>query len=277
MKYEQTIIKYLYGISATAIILFTVFPFIYMFLISCLPSPESLITPSSFGLSFHNYKAIFSIRSLHFTDYLKNSLLISVVSSLICVIIAMFCAYALTRMRVPFRALLLIGILSLSLFPQISFVSYLFKLMSFLGVINTYHALWPVYSTWALPMTIWIIAGYLRQIPIELDEAALTDGCSRMKMILNILLPVCIPGIFTAFILAFIFIMNDLLFALILTTDHTARTIPVGIALFHGLHGETPWGYIMATAAITSIPIIFTIYFFQRYIIGGLTQGALKQ
>jgi multiple sugar transport system permease protein len=118
---------------------------------------------------------------------------------------------------------------------------------------------------------------YFAQIPRDLDRAALVDGCSRLQILRKILLPVAMPGVIATALLAFIFAFNEFLFALMLTTDYRARTIPVGIALFEGLHGQIPWGEIMAAAALTTVPVILLALIFQRRIIQGLTQGAVKE
>jgi multiple sugar transport system permease protein len=117
---------------------------------------------------------------------------------------------------------------------------------------------------------------YFSQIPEDLDKAGLMDGCSRLRILIKIIFPVAAPGVFSAGLLAFVVAFNEFLFALMLTTDYTARTVPVGIALFQGLHGETPWGEIMAAATITTIPVVIITLVFQRRIIHGLTRGAIK-
>jgi len=176
----------------------------------------------------------------------------------------------------PGKVFILLFVLAVSLFPQISLVGYLFKLMTGLGWINTYYALVFPYTAWILPLSLWILISYFSQIPHELDRAARIDGCSSWQVLRKIIFPVALPGILSTGLLAFIFAFNEFLFALMLTTDHHARTIPVGIALFQGLHGEIPWGEIMAASAVTTLPIVIITMFFQRHIIQGLTRGAVK-
>ena len=167
-------------------------------------------------------------------------------------------------------------ILALSMFPEISLVSYLFAIMSGLGWINTLQALIFPYVAWTLPLSLWILVSYFSQIPEDLDKAGLIDGCSRLRILIKIIFPVAAPGVFSTGLLAFIVAFNEFLFALMLTTDYTARTVPVGIALFQGLHGETPWGEIMAAATVTTVPVVLITLIFQRRIIHGLTRGAIK-
>ena len=185
-------------------------------------------------------------------------------------------AYAVTRLRFPGRILIPVGVLAFSMFPQISIVGYLFKLMTALGWVNTHAALVLPYTTLGLPLALWIMLSYFERIPTDLDKAALVDGASRMQVLLRIIFPLAAPGALSTALLVFIYSFNEFLFALMLTTDYNARTIPVGIALFEGLHGQLPWGHMMAIAVISVLPVIALTAVFQRRIIQGLVQGAVK-
>jgi multiple sugar transport system permease protein len=125
-------------------------------------------------------------------------------------------------------------------------------------------------------LSLWILVSYFVKIPKEMDQAALVDGCSNWQVFFKVIIPVALPGLLSTALLAFIFTFNEFIFALMLTTDYHARTVPVGIALFQGLHGETPWGNIMAAATFSTIPLVAITIIFQRYIIQGLTRGAVK-
>lgn len=227
-------------------------------------------------VTLRNYLHILRSGSLHFLTYLRNSLIISALVAIFTTFVAGFSAYAFSRYRFPGRVLIPVGVLGISMFPQISIVGYLFKIMTGLNWINTYNALIFPYIAWALPLALWIVLSYFMQIPQELDRAALVDGASRFQILYKIIFPLALPGLFSTALLVFIFSFNEFLFALMLTTDQAARTIPVGIALFQGLHGEIPWGYIMAASTISSIPLVLLTVGFQRYIIQDLTKGALK-
>ena len=148
--------------------------------------------------------------------------------------------------------------------------------MAALGWINSYPALVLPYIAWILPLSLWILTSYFARIPADLDRAALIDGCSRLAVLRKVILPVAAPGIFSTALLAFILAFNEFLFALMLSTDHAARTVPVGIALFQGLHGEIPWGVVMAASTLTTLPVILLTLVFQRRIVQGLTRGAVK-
>jgi trehalose/maltose transport system permease protein len=258
------------------LLLFCLFPFGYMVLTGLAERPDFLRRQQRLSFTLDHFRDILTTPSLHFLDYLRNSLVVSFVSAACAVAIAALAAYALTRLRIPGKRPLLFGILAISLFPQVSLVSYLFKLMIGLGWINTYPALIFPYIAWTLPLTLWILVSYFAQIPLDLDRAARVDGCSLLQILRRVILPVAAPGIFATFLLAFIFAFNEFLFALMLTTDYQARTIPVGIALFQGLHGEIPWGLIMAASVFTTLPVVAVALFFQRRIVQGLTRGAVK-
>lgn len=262
--------------AALFMLLFCLVPFGYMVLTSLARQPDYLRGHEGIALTLGHYHDILTTQSLHFIDYLRNSLVISGVSAACAVAIAALAAYVLTRLRIPGKGVILFGILAASLFPQVSLVSYLFKVMNALGWIDTYPALILPYIAWVLPLSLWILVSYFAQIPRDLDRAAQVDGCSRRQILLRVILPVAAPGIFSTFLLAFVFAFNEFLFALILTTDYQARTIPVGIALFQGLHGEIPWGHIMAASVFTTLPVVALTLIFQRRIVQGLTRGAVK-
>ncbi|MEJ2698697.1 MAG: carbohydrate ABC transporter permease [Desulfuromonadales bacterium] len=262
--------------TALFLVLFCLVPFGYMVLTSFARRPDYLGTHRGVTFTLEHYHDILSTPSLHFLDYLRNSLLISGASAASAVAIAALAGYALTRLRLPAKGAILLGVLAASLFPQVSLVSYLFRVMNALGWINTYPALILPYIAWVLPLSLWILVSYFAQIPLDLDRAARVDGCSRLQILLKVTLPVAAPGIFSTFLLAFIFAFNEFLFALILTTDYRARTVPVGIALFQGLHGQIPWGLIMAASVFTTLPVVALTLIFQRRIVQGLTRGAVK-
>ncbi|MCD6276937.1 carbohydrate ABC transporter permease [candidate division WOR-3 bacterium] len=271
-KFKSVII----WIGCVLLVVFCLTPFLYMILISLSSSPDFLTKLGQIEFSFKNYYSVLSSKSLHFIDYLRNSLIISAASAFFCVIIAGLGAYSITRLALPGKMLILFFVLAVSMFPQISLVGYLFKFMSSIGWINTYFALIFPYVAWILPLSLWILVSYFAQIPRDLDKAALIDGCTGWQILRKVIFPVAAPGIFSVSLLSFIFAFNEFMFALMLTIDYHSRTIPVGIALFQGLHGEIPWGNIMAGSAIAVIPVVLLTIIFQSYIIQGLTRGSIK-
>jgi multiple sugar transport system permease protein len=258
------------------LIVFCLAPFVFMAVISLSGSPEFLSGQTAFNATFGHYRAIITTPSLHFIDYLRNSLAVSAVSAAVSTLIAALAAYSLTRLELPGRVLILFLILCVTMFPQISLIGFLFKLMTWLGWINTYGALIFPYVAWVLPLSVWILVSYFAQLPRELDKAALIDGCTRWQILRKVIAPVALPGILSTALLSFIFAFNEFMFALFFTTDHRARTVPVGIALFQGLHGEIPWGNIMAASIVSIVPLLLLAVAFQRHIIQGLTRGAVK-
>jgi len=255
---------------------FFLIPVIYMIITSFAMKPDFLSPHTLFHFTIGNYRAVLSQKSLHFMDYLFNSIIISGATAFFCVVIAGFAAYAVTRFSFSGKIFLLLFILAISMFPQISLVGYIYKLLDRAGWINTYKGLIIPYIAWILPLSLWVLVSYFGQIPRELDKAAIMDGCSHRQVLQKIVFPIAAPGLFSTALLAFIFAFNEFMFALMLTTDHHARTVPVGIALFQGLHGEIPWGTIMAASTISILPVVVLILAFQRHIIQGLTRGALK-
>ncbi len=276
MREERTKLL-LTWLGLSFMVIFCLTPFFFMIMVSLSKDPTFLsLQKVKYLLTLRNYIHILRAGSLHFPAYLRNSLIISALVAIFATFVAGLAAYAFSRYRFPGRVLIPLGVLGISMFPQISVVGYLFKIMTGLGWINTYNALIFPYIAWALPLALWIVLSYFMQIPQELDRAALVDGASRFQTLYKIIFPLALPGLFSTALLVFIFSFNEFLFALMLTTDQAARTIPVGIALFQGLHGEIPWGHIMAASTISSIPLVLLTVGFQRYIIQDLTKGALK-
>lgn len=255
--------------------LFCLTPFLWMIAISLSERPDFLLQ-KEFNLTIANFVDIVSTGSLHFLDFLKNSFIVASATAFFSTIIGALAAYAASRISFPGKTTLVLMVLALAMFPQICIVGYLFKIMSAFGLINTVSALILPYISWSVPLALWLQMSYFSQIPKDIDKAAQVDGASRLQLFFKVVLPIALPGFLSTMLLLFMFSFNEFLFALMLTTDYAARTVPVGIALFQGLHGELPWGYIMAASFISCIPIILIALTFQKRIIQGLTQGAVK-
>ncbi len=267
--------RILLGIGAALSLGFALLPLVWTAIVSLAEHPDFLLRG---GLSptFDNYRDLFTSEDLHFADYLKNSLLISSLSALLSLIASFLCAYALSRLS-PFKALpLLLGVLGISLFPQISSAGFLYRIFSLTGLINTYPALVLPYTAWSLPLGVWLMHAYISSLPRDIDRSALVDGAGRLTILLRIVLPLSLPGLASTYVLLFLFCFNEFLFALMFTVDYRARTVPVGIALFEGLHGQIPWGHITAASLVSVLPVLILVLFLQSYIIRGLTGGAVK-
>ena len=250
-------------------------PFLYMLFISFIDA-GAVFSGEGASFTLSNYAGVISGESIHFIACLRNSLVISFISSFVTVITASLAAYAVARLSFKGKTAVLVGVLCLSLFPQISIAGYIFKLLSATGFINTYAGLIAPYTAWSLPLALWILTSYFASIPADMDMAAEVDGANHFQILYYIVFPVAAPGIVTAFLITFIFTLNEFLFALMFTVDYTARTVPVAIALFTGMHGEIPWGDIMAASAVTTAPVIILAAVFQKRIIQGLTGGSVK-
>lgn len=270
---SSKILKILGGIF---LFVFCTAPFVWMLAVSFSEHPDFLSQNVKFLFTLDNYIQIINSSSVHLFAYLRNSLVISAAAALFATLFASLSAYAITRLRFKGRKLIPLLLLGFSMFPQISIVGYLFKIMTELKWINTYYALIFPYITLGLPLALWIMMSQFSQLSIELDQAALVDGATRLQILRKIIFPIALPGAFSTFMLIFIYSFNEFLFALMFTIDYHARTIPVGIALFEGLYGRIPWGYIMAASVISIIPVLLIIAFFQKYIIQGLTEGSVK-
>jgi multiple sugar transport system permease protein len=228
--------------------------------------------------TFDNYSALFTggfdspmLRPL------INSILIALIATVIAVTLASFTAYAIARLTFPGKALVLGGALAISMFPPISVVGPLFDMWRSLGLYDTYPGLIIPYLTFALPLAIYILVAFFREIPWDLEEAAQVDGATPFQAFRRVILPLAAPGVFTAAILVFIFAWNDFVFAISLTSSNNSRTVPAAIAFFTGESQFTsPTGNIAAAAVLVTIPIIIFVLIFQRRIVAGLTAGAVK-
>jgi trehalose/maltose transport system permease protein len=186
-------------------------------------------------------------------------------------------AHALGRVTFRGRALLLVTVLGVSMFPQVAVLSGLFELVRWLGLYNTLPALAFSYLIFTLPFTVWVLTTFVRALPVELEEAAMIDGASSWTVLTRVFLPLLAPAMVTTGLLAFIAAWNEFLFALTFTLTDDRRTVPVAIALISGASAfEVPWGRIMAASVTVTVPLIVLVLVFQRRIAVGLTAGAVK-
>ncbi|MDQ7858122.1 MAG: carbohydrate ABC transporter permease [Armatimonadota bacterium] len=220
-----------------------------------------------------NYVAVFTQNP--FGRFLLNSALVTVISTVACLFIAALAAYAFARLRFRGREALLVGLLIVAMIPLITVIVPLYILVRNLGLLNSYAGLVAPYVTYALPVAIFILTAFFREIPQELEEAALIDGCTRLNTLWRIIAPLAAPGLITAGIIVFVYTWNEFLVALTLTSTNEVRTITVGIALYRG-EFTFPWGVISAAVTLATIPIMVLILLGQRLVIRGLTAGAVK-
>jgi trehalose/maltose transport system permease protein len=266
----------MFYLCVALIVVISVYPFYYAVITSfetgtALFSPNLL--PESFSLE--NYKNVLSQRS--FLRSLVNSVFIASVTIFCAMVLAVTASYALARVSFRGRGLLLMTILGVSMFPQIAVLSGLYELVNFLGIYNTPWALVLSYTIFTLPFTVWVLTTFMRDLPVEIEEAAIVDGASAWIIITKVFLPLLWPAMVTTGLLAFIGAWNEFLFALTFTISETERTVPVAIALLSGASTqEVPWGSIMAASVIVTVPLIILVLIFQRKIVAGLTAGGVK-
>lgn len=251
------------------------FPFYWAIVSSFTPEARLFEAPSLVPrtLVLEHYRALFTQRD--FWIPIRNSLVVAGCTTVFCVSLGGLCAYALARLRFRGKAPLLGLILAVSVFPQISIVSPLYLVLRRLHLINTFPGLILPYLTFAMPLTVWLMVGFFRQLPGELEEAAMVDGASRLRALWEIILPLALPGLATTAILTFVYSWNEFLFALSFTLGPERQTVPVAIALFRGQY-QVPWGQILAATVVATAPVAVVVLVFQRRIVQGLTAGAVK-
>lgn len=259
-----------------AIILYAVFPF-YWAIVSSLKTGSALfsveIWPSDPTLE--NYVALFQEQP--FALNIANSLIVAVSATLISLFLALTSAYALARIRFRGRSGILFVILSVSMFPQIAVLSGLFELIRNLGLYDSLTGLVLSNLILTLPFATWVLTAFQRELPTELEHAAIMDGCSSWQILTRVFLPLMAPPLAATGLLAFILAWNEFLFALTFTLSTEQRTVPVAIALITGASAyELPWGRVMAACVIVTLPLVLLVLLLQRYIVSGLTAGAVK-
>src|SRR3954469_25151145 len=223
-----------------------------------------------------NYSAVFQ-GGLGFNHALINSIGIAMITTVIALAFASMAAYAITRLDFPGKTVILLGALAISMFPAISIVGGLFNVWRNIGLYDTWLGLILPYLSFSLPLSIYTLSAFFREIPWDLEKAAAMDGATPMQSFRRVILPLAMPGVFTAGILTFISAWNDFLFANVLTSTDASRTLPVALAFFRGASQFTdPSGAIAAGAVVVTIPILIVVLLFQRRIVAGLTAGAVK-
>jgi multiple sugar transport system permease protein len=257
------------------VLLYALIPVAWITALS-LKTPEEVGDRKFFsGISFENYDVIFSDDT--FIAALINSIGIAAIATLISIVLAAMTAYATARLDFTGKTLILSGALAVAMFPAISIVGSLFDMWRAIGIYDTWIGLIIPYMTFTLPLAIYTLSAFFREIPWELEQAAAVDGATPMQAFRKVIVPLAAPGVFTAAILVFIFAWNDFIFANTLTSTDNARTVPAALAFFTGASQfEQPIGAVCAASVVVTIPIIIMVLIFQRRIVAGLTAGAVK-
>jgi len=270
--------KWLWTIGLIVVVAAALFPVVWLLSLSLKQTPD--LTDGNFlplgGITLENYKGIFASDN-EFPRYLLNSIGIALIATIISIVLGAMAAYALARLDFPGKAAILSVALAIAMFPPISVVGPLFDLWRNIGLFDTWPGLIIPYMTFTLPLAIYTLSAFFREIPWELEQAAQIDGATPFQAFRQVIVPLAAPGTFTAAILVFIFAWNDFIFAITLTSTERARTVPAGLAFFSGeSQFSLPIGSIAAAAVIVTIPIIIMVLIFQRRIVAGLTAGAVK-
>ncbi|TWP37419.1 carbohydrate ABC transporter permease [Leekyejoonella antrihumi] len=280
----STKVKSWLGVAAIPIILWTCVPLLFI-LAESLKSTTALGDPTqnTFGnfwpkdISWANYQLIFTggAKDL-FLPALWHSVVVCLASTVISVVLAMFCAYAISRLDFPGKKVILTTALAVSFFPVIAMVTPIFNLWRQIGLFDTIPGLIIPYLALTLPLSIWILSAFFQQIPWEMEQAAQVDGATHWQAFVKVVAPLAAPGVFTTAIIAFFTAWNDFVFSLNLTAQN-ARTVPAALAFFTGASQFTqPTGAICAAAVVVTIPVVILVLVFQKRIVAGLTSGAVK-
>ena len=251
-------------------------PFFWQLLTSLKPEAELMVLPPLLPsrITWEHYQAVFEKSAM--LRALVNSLGVGILTTLLALLLGVPGAYAMARFPVPGKGALLLAIVAGTAFPQIATVSPLYLLMRALGLRDTWLALILANTSFALPLIIWLLGGFLRDVPVELEQAAGVDGASRLQAFRWVVLPLLAPGLASAALLTFLFAWNEFLFAYTFTATEASRTVPVALALFPGVF-EVPWGDIAAASMLASLPPVALVMGLGRYLTRGLLAGALRE
>jgi multiple sugar transport system permease protein len=263
-----------YPITSIVVIL-SLLPFVW-FVDTSLKSPlevtmiPPVLVPSG---TLHSYRS--AVEDYNLLRYVKNSLIVAGSTTTLTIIISIVAGYALARLRLRYKGLIMGSLLMVSMFPQISIAGPVWTLLQKAGWLNSYQGLIIPYVTLTLPLGVWILASFFKELPDELEDAARIDGCGHFGTLFKIIVPLAAPGVFTAAILVFIYAWNEFFFALLIMTQQKLQTLPVGIALFQGQY-TLPWGEIAAASTVATVPLVLLVLVFQKKIVRGLSAGAVK-
>jgi multiple sugar transport system permease protein len=256
------------------LVLGALFPFYWAVVASLTPERDLFRKPSLFPAEVvaEHYRALFDERD--FWVPIRNSLIVAGTTTLLCVSLGSLCAYAIARLQFTGKEAVLAFILAVTMFPQISIVSPLYLLLRSLGLINTYPGLVLPYLTFAMPLTVWLLVGFFRQLPRSLEEAALVDGCTRWTSFWRVAAPLAVPGIVAAAIFTFIACWTEFFFALVLTSRN-AYTLPTVFRAFLSFQGAQ-YGAASALSIVSLVPSIVLGVLVQKHLVRGLTLGAIR-
>ncbi|SCL72830.1 carbohydrate ABC transporter membrane protein 2, CUT1 family [Micromonospora citrea] len=260
-----------------AVVVFCLAPFYWMVVTSLRRSQDAFeMTPLPSPFSLDNYRAVFQPGN-GFVRALGNSLLVAGATTLLTLVVGTTAAYALARLRFRFKRPVLALVIATSMFPGSLLIVPLLKLFTDIGWINTYQAMVVPNLSFALPLAVWNLTAFFRQLPFELEQSAMVDGCTAGQAFRKIILPLAAPGVFTTAIITFVVAWNEFMIALTMVNEQDMKTANVIVAQFTGQHGyDQPFGTQMAAGVLVTVPLVVAVLLFQRRIVEGLTSGGLK-
>lgn len=268
--------KYASGFLILVLILFSILPLLWMVSTSFKDTFEqSAYPPRLIPKNFTLEGYVEGWNSRNFGNYFKNTLIVSILTTIICVSLSTACGYGFSRFRIKGATFLLTLLFALQMFPSAVVIVPYFRIINVFGLYNTRWALLIAYTSFSLPLCVWILKAFYDTIPIELDQAAKIDGCSHFKAFTQIVTPLIQPGIIAALIFTFLGAWKEYLFALTLANKDQVRVISVAVTSFIGEH-STSWNQMMAMSIVSTLPVIFIFVFLQKYLISGLTAGSVK-
>ncbi len=266
------------GTSVFLIVIFFLAPIIWQVITSIKVNEDITAVPNVYlpsKITWEHYIELFERKP--FANYILNSALVSIISTLLCLGLGSPAAYVLARLKLPFEKIILAAILIITLFPYVLLFLGLLEIIKAIGLGNNYFALIIPYTAMNLPLTILVMRSFFQQLPKDLEDAAKVDGYETIPMLLKIVLPMTVPALVTTGILTFIFAWNEYIFALTFITEETMKTIPVATAQLGGATVfEIPYGAIAAATVLATFPLVLLVLLFQRRIVQGLTAGAVK-
>jgi multiple sugar transport system permease protein len=263
------------GVGVVLAALFSLIPFLLFVSSAFKTQTQVTAVPPQFWPAFSLDFFRSAVTRYELFRYLGNSVIVAGSTTLLTLSLATLAGYGLSRLHAGLARPILMGILTCAMFPQIAIAGPVWRFLRVMGWLNTYQGLVLPYVALTLPLAVWILTVFFREMPEELEWAALVDGCSRLGALVRVVLPLSAPGLFTAAILCFIYAWNEFFLALLIMTDPAKQTMPVGIALFQGEY-TIPWGEIGAASLITTMPLVLMVLLFQRRIVTGLSAGAIK-
>lgn len=273
---RRLVIKYILLTLLVILILWAVLPFFWMVSTSFKATEETYTVPLVWIPRYPTIKNfLYVVKRAPFLTYFRNSVVVAVSTTVIAIILASLAGYSFSRFKFLGGHSLLLIFLITQMFPGALLIIPLFQIIKALKLLNTLYALILSYITFSLPLCTWLMKGFFDQIPQELEEAAMIDGCSRVSAMVRVIFPLALPGVMAASIFSFIGAWDEFIFALIFTSTDKVRTLPVGLQRFITSY-EIYWNHLGAASVLTTIPVVILFLFIQRHMVKGLTAGSVK-